>query len=230
MPSDEIETLRHLLLSFPELTVTHDGRELIDQLVKGAIHTVQQQRGFSAITTVGDLASTIRTATGLDYETAEIVASLERLENNDHLRFTSPGHDSFVARSDSARQVGTAVNTRLQRDREVREHWSAELRNTYELTEVQVERLWNAFTTFLAKLVHNFAAEAAAFLYIDNADGQVRFYDILQANLPSATDGLDAPLAAIAARSFPQFFRSDIPSRRDYVADRLQVAFFELQR
>ena len=219
-------TLRHLLLTFPGLEVDHDGREVVDELVKGTIHSLQQQRGQSAILLLQEVLDRISELVGLSYEPGEIHASLDRLGASDFLRFTSPSHDSFVADSESAQAVASTLTARLARDGRVFEKWLDNLRAAHALTEDELSTLAERFNAFLADVVHFHAAEAAGFLYSADDDGHDRFFAQLDSHLPAATDALDDHLAAIAETAFREFFGGDDPDFRDYVADRLQVAFY----
>ena len=189
-------TLRHLLLTFPELEVEHDGRDVVNELVKGAIHALQHERGHSGILLLREVVDRIHDLTGLTYEATEVQSALERLHVKDFLRFTSPGHDSFVAESQGARDVALLLQERTRRDDAVIERWLEYLRATYALTEVQLASLSDGFHTFLGNLIHHHAAEAAAFLYLTDDEGQSRFYKAIDSQLPTATSDMDeSPLA-----------------------------------
>ena len=219
-------TLRHLLLTFPELEVEHDGRDVVDDLVKGAIFALQEERGNSAILILGEVIERIQELTGLTYEAAEVQNALERLKSRGFLRFTSPGHDSFVADSKDAREVAVLLKERARRDEAVLARWLEELRTTHALTDTQLASLSESFHDFLGNLIHRRAAEAAAFLYLTDDEGQSRFHKAIDSQLPAATSDLDESLAQVAERAFGEFFRSTDSARRDYIADRLQVAFY----
>ena len=226
MTEQDPATLRHLLLTFPELEVKHDGRDVVNELVTGAIHALQHERGYSAILMLREVVDRIHDLTGLTYEAAEVQSALERLHAKDFLRFTNPGHDSFVAESPAARQVALLLQERTRRDEAVIERWLEHLRATYALTEAQLDSLSDRFHAFLGNLIHHHAAEAAAFLYLTDDEGQARFHKAIDSQLPTVTAGLDESLMKVAECAFRDFFRDTDPARRDYIADRLQVAFY----
>lgn len=219
-------TLRHLLLTFPELEVEHDGRDVVDDLVKGAILALQGERGNSAILILGEVIERIQHLTGLAYEAAEVQNALERLQSRGFLRFTSPGHDSFVADSQAAQEAAVLLKARARRDEAVLADWLEDLRTTHALTATQLASLSDSFHNFLGSLIHRRAAEAAAFLYLNDDEGQSRFYKAIDSQLPAATSNLEESVARVAERAFGEFFRSTDSERRDYIADRLQVAFY----
>ena len=226
MTEHDPTTLRHLLLTFPELEVRHDGRDVVDELVKGAIHAIQAERGRSSILLLTEVVARIRTLADLTYEPAEIHAALQRLQTSDFLRFTSPGNDSFIADSQGSRDVASTLAERTARDERVHVRWSEHLASAYTIDEEEVLILSERFNTFLADVVHFHAAEAAAFLYIGDDEGQARFFERLDSRLPAATVDLDDRLVRVAETAFRDFFRNPDPDFRDYVADRLQVAFY----
>ena len=226
MTEHDAKTLRHLLLTFPALEVRHDGQDVVDELVKGAIHAVQADRGQSSIVLLSEVVGSIRKLAGLTYEPAEVHAALRRLQTTGFLRFTSPGNDSFIADSQGARAVARTLTERTARDERVQVRWYRHLRSAYTLDEQELQILSGRFNAFLADVVHFHAAEAAAFLYIGDDEGQARFFKRLDSHLPAATAELDDRLAAIAETAFRDFFRDADPDFRDYVADRLQVAFY----
>ena len=226
MTEHDATTLRHLLLTFPELEVQHDGQDVVDELVKGAIHTIQAERGQSSILLLTEVVARIRALADLTYEPAEAHAALQRLQTSGFLRFTSPGNDSFIADSQGARDVAGTLAERTARDERVHIRWSEHLGSAYTLDEEELLILSERFNTFLADVVHFHAAEAAAFLYIGDDEGQARFFERLDSRLPAATADLDDRLAPVAETAFRDFFRNPDPDFRDYVADRLQVAFY----
>ena len=219
-------TLRHLLLTFPALEVKHDGQDVVDELVKGAIHAIQAERGQSTILLLTEVVATIRTLADLTYEPAEVHAALQRLQASDFLRFTSPGKDSFIADSRGAKDVARTLAQRTARDDRVHTRWSEHLRSDYALDDEELLMLSERFKRFLAEVVHFHAAEAAAFLYIGDDQGQARFFERLDSRLPAATADLDDRLAPVAEATFRDFFRNPDGDFRDYLADRLQVAFY----
>lgn len=226
MTEHDPTTLRHLLLTFPELEVRHDGQDVVDELVKGAIHAIQAERGQSGILLLTEVVAKIRALADLTYEPAEVHAALRRLQASGFLRFTSPGNDSFIADSQGARDVARTLAERTARDERVHLRWSEHLGSAYTLDEEELLILSECFNTFLADVVHFHAAEAAAFLYIGDDEGQARFFERLDSRLPAATVDLDDRLAPVAETAFRDFFRNPDPDFRDYVADRLQVAFY----
>lgn len=221
------ESLRHLLLTIPELEVQESGDEVIDSLIEGTICKVlEEENNLQAILTPDDLLERILQDTGLEYTTAEVVASLERLEERDHLEFSNRDAAAFQFARKRYEDIKSVVDRRKGRLSEVRGELVRHLSDNYTLSSNEHDILWSAFDNFVAHLVHHFAAEAAAFLYSDDEGGEVRFYDKMTARLPQLSEYLSDELLLIGKEVFPNFIRNAPGRTSEFLSSRLRVAFY----
>jgi hypothetical protein len=220
------EVLRHLLLSFPELDVAHDGHDVVDALVEGAVGHLLGRHGVSKLLTLHDVATVIQDLAGLSYEPAELVASFERLAQRARLSFRDPSHRSFIYDEAAYRTTAESFRLRMSAWDSVRSAWIDEVRQRYAMEEGQAKALWDGLDAFTAQLVNAHTAEAAAFLYIRDAAGQSRFYEALSLKLPDIDDLLEPSLREIAKVEFARFFDPSDPARTDYLTGRLRASFF----
>lgn len=220
------ESNRRLLRSFPDIQVQTGGLEVLDALVQGAICEVMDLRGVAALLTSGDVLKQIVAAAGLEYDQSEVIASLERLERNGLLTFKDPSHRAFVFSDTRYFELKAAVAAREAVTERVESEWKEGLAERHGLDGDAASQLWAALERFIAALVHDRAEEAAAFLYMTDQMGQVRFYSVLQGSLPVIEDLVSEDLAPLAREEIIRFFD---PSNRlcvDYLADRLHAAFY----
>ena len=220
------EALRHLLLSFPELRVKHDGREVLDSLVEGAVVHLLNAKREGALLLAADVTTTIQELAYLEYSQAEVVASFERLEEIGVLTFRDKSHRSFVFDDVRYQRLNEEIRSRGKRIGSAMEAWKQEISDKYGLDTTQTEALGDAMDELLTQLAHNNGAEAAALLYADTTGGNLRFYDALNAEIPRYEDLLPHELKEIARREFFQFFENAKGDRRTIIVDRLNAAFF----
>jgi hypothetical protein len=224
--SADSEARRNLLLSFPELDVAHDGRDVVDSLVEGAVCHLLSTSSVERMLVLADVASTIRDLAGLTYEPAELVASFGRLEERGRLSFRDQSHRSFVYSADAYRATTEAFRLRMSAWDAVRLAWVDDVRQRHNLDEHTGEALWSALDEFTTRLMSAYAAEAAAFLYLNDSEGQSRFYKALGGRLPELRDAVPPSLVEIATEEFPKFFDLNNASRIDYLTGRLRASFF----
>jgi hypothetical protein len=217
---------RNLLLSFPELDVAHDGRDVIDALAEGAICHLLQTQGVERMLVLNDVASALRDIAGLSYEPAELVSAFERLERRGRLSFRDQTHRSFVYDESAFRTTADAFQHRMSAWDAVRTSWMDEIRHRHGLDEEQARVLWDALDEFATSLINGYSAEAAAFLYLIDAAGQTRFYEALQMRLPLVKEAVPEGLGDVAEEEFPRFFDPSNAARADYLTARLRAGFF----
>jgi hypothetical protein len=220
------EARRNLLLSFPELDVAHDGRDVIDSLVEGVICHLLTEHGVAKMLVLHDVAAALRDLAGLTYEPAELVSAFERLQRRHRLSFRDESHRSFVYDEKAYRATAEAFQVRMAAWNAVREAWMDEVRLSHGLDEEQASALWEALDEFATRLINAYSAEAAAFLYLNDAKGQTRFYEALQARLPEVAETVAPDLLVVATHEFPRFFDHTSPARTDYLTGRLRASFF----
>lgn len=220
------DAIRHLLLSFPELDIAGGGKDVVDSLVEGAICQMIGRQGVEKMFTVGDVAAGILELAGLTYETAELVHSFERLAERGRLSFRDDSHRAFVFNEQAYRETHDAFRARAAEWDTVHSAWIDEIRLAHGLEYGQADMLWEALNTFAAELIASHAAEAAAFLYADDAAGQTRFYDALSHRVPQVDDLVPPELRDIAKVEFPRFFDFTNTPRTDFVLSRLRASFF----
>jgi hypothetical protein len=229
MPNNQLalEARRRLLLSFPELQIQNNGRELVDALVEGALCELTNYKGTAALLLVADVNKQIRDSLGLEYSNNELIPSLERLAHAGNLAFRDEGHQAFVFHPDRYTEI---MRNRGDRDRieaDVRASWTRQVLERNPLSSADMDELWSALESFVADVVNTRAEEAAAFLYMTDELGQVRFRSILQSKLPLIEQHVTKrELLPIAEREFLRFFDSASRECVSYLADRLHAAFY----
>ncbi|MDQ3605467.1 MAG: hypothetical protein M3418_04670 [Gemmatimonadota bacterium] len=216
---------RHLLLSFPDPEIPYSGHEAIDALLRGAIHAHAMETGRGKITLVRELLETIQRLTGLTFEAAEVIAGLERLGGERFLFFKDQRHQSFVVDESAVRQLDSELSATSNRDAKVRNSWLNELRERHEISESEASRLWEGLEQLISDVIATHTAEAAAFLYQDNDDQRLRFQAALAAKYPQIRAFVGQDLLPLAESEYPAFFDPENPSRRDFLADRVQAGF-----
>lgn len=217
---------RNLLLSFPELDVAYDGRDVVDSLVDGVIAHLLTDRGAESMVILNDVSSKLKTTMGLSYEPAELIASFERLAARGHLSFRDETHRSFVYTTSTFQSSIEALRLRMATWDAVRVAWIDEVRQRAGLDEAQGRLLWHALDALVTKLIDMYGAEAATFLYLDDAKARARFFDALGERLPESADTVPDDLREIAKEEFPAFFDPSNASRTDYLCARLRASFF----
>lgn len=195
-------------------------------LVEGAVLAVWKAGTSSNLMRVADVVSHIRKSTGLAFEPAEIAAVLERLEDRGLVEFGNREHTAFRFADERLRSLDGTLSARMARSAEVRETWIQEIVDVHQIEETEAEQLWSSLNQFLAQIVHTHAAEAAAFLYMTDDLGQVRFFDLLDTRLPSLADLVPEHLLSLARHEFRRFFHSGNPDWISFIAERIEVAFY----
>lgn len=219
---------RHLLLSFPALDESQSGGEAVDRLVEGAIHHLMSSGTGMAILMVTEVVSAIYATSGLSYESAEVIASLERLERDGHLEFKHAEKRAFVFREKRYRALCADLAYRQERLQAVRREWFDEVRLRHSLADDQLQELWNAIERFTAQMMNTYGAEAAAFLYqggdaVD--DAHQRFADVIGQRMPQLADYVAPALLPVAQSEIQKFFSATSAARVEYLTHCLRGAF-----
>jgi hypothetical protein len=220
------EVRRMLLRSFPDIQVQNGGLDVVDALVQGAVVELLSERGAAALLVVSDVNRAIRASTGLEYQTSELVSSLERLSRSGYVQFRGDEHKAFVFSHDRYIALQQKKEQRYRTEERIRSQWMERLQDKYALPQEALSTLWMGLEAFVADLVHTRAEEAAAFLYMKDEMGQVRFHSVLQGKLPEAQRYVPAELQVLAEMEFPRFFNAADPICVDYLSDRLHAAFY----
>lgn len=215
---------RHLLLSFPNLDASDSGHDALNRLVEGAVHHLLAEGHETTIITVTEVVDAIRAMSGLRYESAEVIAALTRLEKLGHVSFRHEAKRAFVFSERRHRDLCADAAYRRERLAAVRQEWGDDVRLRHDLSDEQVETLWIALEQFIALLMNNYAAEAAAVLY-QTAGGHERFAEVLAQRAPRIADVVQSELHEIARQEFPRFFEKTSAARTDYIAHRLRGTF-----
>jgi hypothetical protein len=215
---------RHLLLSFPALEAGASGPEVVCRLMEAAIHRVLQGKAANSLLTVEDVRATIRSMTGLQYDSAEVIAALTRLEAQGHVGFKHAERRAFVFSEKRQHELNGDLAYRQERMEAVRKEWVEDVRLRHGLTDEQLTPLWIALDEFIARLMNTYAAEAAAFLY-QAEHGTERFADVLSQRLPRVSDVVGPDLVDVAQPEFKRFFDQATAARTDYLVHRLRSAF-----
>jgi hypothetical protein len=225
-PEPDPELRRKLLRTFPDVEVENGGLDVVDALVQGAVVELLNERGASALLTVSDVNRAIRDSTGLEYQTSELIASLERLSRAGNVQFRGDEHKAFLFSHDRYIQLQQKKEQRHQIEERIRFEWIERIRPKYRLTQKALTTLWMGLEAFVTDLVHTRAEEAAAFLYMTDEMGQVRFHSVLEGKLPEVRRYVPADLQELAESEFPRFFNAADPICVDYLSDRLHAAFY----
>lgn len=227
--SDErksLELRRSLLRSFPDVQISTNGSEVVDALVQGGIIELLNSKGSAALITTSDIGHELLEAAGLEYEQAELVACLERLERQGFLQFRSEVHKAFVFSEERYLEIRAQREHRDAIESDLRTRWSARLREQHGLDPAVAETLWGVLDQFVTELVQARAEEAAAFLYMNDQMGQVRFYSLVEARLPALGRNLSGQVGSVAREEVSRFFNPSDKLCVEYLSERLHAAFY----
>jgi hypothetical protein len=138
---DRKEAIRHLLLAFPDVEVEHDGQEVVDSLVEGALAELVAEKGVDALLTADDVVEIIRHLTTLEYSKLEVIASFERLHAKGWLELRDPGHRSCKYSPRRYAEVRADLATRARRTERVLQSWREDMTSRHGLSTEQARLL-----------------------------------------------------------------------------------------
>lgn len=229
VPMDEAAR-RHLLLSFPSLDDLESGTDAVDRLVEGAVYTLKCQPNAPVVLLVAEVTEAIRNLTALQYDSAEVIASLERLAAVGAVRFVQDDKRTFVFDDQRLAALSKEQEFRQGRLMAVKREWFDDLQLHHGLPEEDCEALWVAVEQFTAQLLNTYGAEAAAFLYQrtdddQNGTGRERFVQVLEQRMPLLDEVVPERLLPIARAELGSFFSSTSAARTEYFMHCLRGAF-----
>lgn len=230
LPLREEVARRHLLLSFPLLDELESGTDAVDRLIEGAICSLRSLPNAPVVLLVPEVTDAIRDMVALQYDSAEVIASLERLQFAGVVRFVKEDKRSFVFDDKRLATLTKEQEFRRERLAAVRREWFDDLELRHGLTPEDCEALWGAVDQFTAQMLNTYSAEAAAFLYQRTdedigAEGRERFAQVLQQRMPLLDEVVPEHLLSIARTEIAKFYASTSAARTEYLMHCLRGAF-----
>lgn len=227
MVKNDRDAIRRLLLTFPDEGPETKGKDVVDTVVEGAIcEILNEQDNNRYIVTPEEVRSKLDNLTHLEYSESEIRASFRRLAEADRVDVVNEQAAAIQLKEDRYFEVTETAERTRSRLREVAEGWKTEVIARHGVTESEAVSLWKALDSFIADLVYDYGAEAAAHLYGDEEGGELRLYNELTSELPSLSHYVEDGLVDVARQEFSSFVQGAEGGRAEYLDRRLRTAFF----